>query len=177
MKKLIAVIGVAFIATITHAQTGQAVADFVFTNSAVDFEGLRGLTGNKYITALTYAKDITTSNDVANAGLLVTYDRCFSPHNTVESESDQLTGGFTLKTSVYPFRHWSPNSQFRLDISAYAEGGTITSGKNNGNPITIVGTRVGYEYKSLEVGVLYQHRTEDDDYQGNYVGVDAGWRF
>jgi len=178
MKKIMLVIATLLVcASSSKAQTGQAVADFIFTNSAVDVEGFRGMTHNRYIAAFTYAKDITISNDIANAGVLVTYDRCFTPHNSAEDQSDQLTGGFTLKTSVYPLRHWNPTSTFRLDIGAYEEAGTITSGQNNGKPVNILGMYADWTYNSLEIGILYQNRTEDDFYAGNYIGAHIGWRF
>lgn len=172
MKRLIAVIGVAFLATVSQAQIGQQFLNFAFTNSAIDVEGFRGLSENKYILAFTYAKDITT-----NAGVLITYDRAFTPHNSFEAESDQLNGGFTLKTTIYPLKKWSPDSTFKLEVGGYEEAGVITSGQNNGNPVNVVGGYVDYINGSFEVGILYQNRTEDDFYKGNYVGAHVGWRF
>ena len=152
---------------------GQQAFDFVFTNSAVDFEAFRGLTENKYVFSATYVKDISE-----NAGVLLSYDRCYTSDNIPEkTHSDTLKGGFTLKTSLYPLRRWNPDTKFRLDVGVFAEAGTITSGQNNGSPVNVEGAYLDYNYKAFEIGLLYQNRTEDDYFSGNYIGAHAGWRF
>lgn len=161
MKKILITIGVAFIATISQAQIGNVIGDFIFTNSAVDIAGFRGTTGNKDIIASTYAKDITT-----NAAVLITYDRCFTPKHTSDFESDQLTGGLNLNTTWKWFT-----------IGGYEEAGVVTSGNNNGQAVNVLGTYVDYQYKNFTIGLLYQNRVESDQYSGNYVGFHIAYRF
>jgi len=159
----IATIGLLALAVSARAQLsiGDSIAGFITTNAAVDVEAFRGMTGDKDIVAFTYAKDITT-----NAAVLLTYDRAFTPSHSSDFESDQLTGGLNLNTTVKWFT-----------LGGYEEAGTITSGKNDGSPVNVLGAYVDYRYKNLEVGILYQNRVESDLYKGNYIGGHVGWRF
>jgi hypothetical protein len=162
MKKTLIVIGVALLATISQAKNiGDQIAGFVLTNAAVDVEGFRGLSGNKDIVAFTYAKDITT-----NAAVLLTYDRCFTPSHSSDFQSDKLTGGLNLNTTVKWFT-----------VGGYEVAGVTTSGQNNGQAVNVLGTYIDYQYKNFVVGVLYQNRVENDLYKGNYIGFHVGYVF
>ena len=173
MKKiLIALAALMLFAGYSQAQIGTDVANFVFTNSAACVGALRGLSGDKYIVEFTYVKDITT-----NAGVLLTYDRAFTPHNPNANQTDMLNGGLTLKTSVYLLRRWNPQSNFKLDFGAYELAGTATSGPNNGKPVNVAGGYVSYENGNFDAELLLQNRIENDFYSGNYVGGQLGWRF
>jgi len=50
-------------------------------------------------------------------------------------------------------------------------------GNNNGSPVNVEGAYLDYNYKAFEIGLLYQNRTEDDYFSGNYIGAHMGWRF
>lgn len=172
MKRLILFVLFLLCVPLAKADVGQAVLDFATTNSGVGIEAFRGVSENKYILALSYEKDITT-----NAGVLMTWDRCFTPHNSIEPQSDQLTGGFQLKTGVYPLRRWNPESEFKLDVGGYDEAGVVSSGQNNGAAVNVFGAYIGYETGAFQFALLYQNRVESDHFAGNYVGFHAGFRF
>jgi len=169
MKRLTLAFIIVFSATVAHAETsiGDLIGGFIFTNSAVDVEGFRGLSGNKYVVAATYAKDITT-----NAAVLLSYDRSFSRSNVADpSHSDKLTGGLNLNTTL------NITTNFQVRIGGFEEAGVITSGPNSGSPVNILGTYVDSNYKKLHYGFIYQNRTETDYFGGNYIGLRAGWSF
>lgn len=178
MKKILTLIGVAALLT-TNNMCGQSIQDvanaITGTNAAIDFEALRGLKGNKDIFAGTYIYNMTT-----NAALLVSYDQEYTTANVPNSRSTSLLkGGLSLGTTFRPLENWFSITNFVVKTGVYEEAGTETSGPNVGDAINVAGWYgdTGFHlYKSvyLHIGMLYQNRTQQGYFGGNYFGVRAG---
>ena len=145
------------------------------TNAAVDFEALRGMTGNKYIFAGTYVYGMTT-----NAALLISYDQGYTSQNVPDAHcTSLLKGGLSWKTSFTPLATWFGNTNFVVKVGVYEEAGVETSGPNNGDAVNVAGgfADTGFHiYKAVyfHVGGLYQNRTQQGTFGGNYLGLRAG---
>ena len=177
-RPVLALFWITAILLLTVALRAQTIQDLfdksTSTNAAIDLEYLRGLHGNKNIAAATYAYGLTT-----NAALLVSYDRAWTHADIPEqSHSDMLKGGLSLSTTLTPLKTWGLTN-FVLRIGGYEEAGSVTSGTGSGKLVNVAGAFTDSQirlYKAVyfHFGGLFQNRTEEGYFNGNYAGIRAG---
>ncbi|MDE2105576.1 MAG: hypothetical protein KGL39_50585 [Patescibacteria group bacterium] len=143
------------------------------TNAAFTAGGGRGLTGNKNLFFADYLYKFN-----ANAGLLLGYDHLWG---SGQSQDNVVKGGLNLQATLIPFKSFGLTNFVVQPFAAYLVA-TPTGGPNSGGIGAIAVGGVDYKYAlttamSLDMGVLFENRTGQGYWDGNYVALEGAFRW